>query len=606
LARPDSAWYRARKFVGRNKVAVGAAAAVFVAVVSGASVSLWQAREARQQAEKSELVTRFVLNLVRDTDPDQGSKRGTTTVEMLIRAPETIQKEFGQNPEVEVRLLSAVGYSLLGLGEINASIPVFQSAIGTAERRLPAHHREALLVRIRLGEALLTASRVDEAEVPLMQGLAGMRAIDDVSGTVTALRWISRLHSRRRDNAAAIAAAEEAVQLARTRLSPDEIQQALPAELDLLSALQVARRRGQLEPAKRAYELAEALYPDRIVRTRLTAREAYGTALVAEGDAVEGVKLLASALEDAKALFGPKDRMLGYFAGRLAGGQSRIGDAHGALASARLARRTWDVVHGDKLHSDLGFGLMYEGTALTALQRFDEAARLLGESADLLARTQGQGSRVALVARAGQAVALARNGDLAAAERILGAAPEKLDTVEEVGVAGRFGLLRLLQGRPGEAAHVLRTSLDRLQALGADRFEAASQQVWLASALADLGRAEEARALVETALKTYVATQPSSSPAQAEAWEVLARVEMAAGDPGRAAEASATSVAFWHGFAPTSAAAVRALLIQARAQQQAGDKEAAVASVRRARSGAAALTLDADRALLASSLELLQ
>ena len=51
LAQPDSLWYRVRKFVARNTLAVGAAAAIFTAILVGASVVAWQARVAL--AEKS-------------------------------------------------------------------------------------------------------------------------------------------------------------------------------------------------------------------------------------------------------------------------------------------------------------------------------------------------------------------------------------------------------------------------------------------------------------------------------------------------------------------------------------------------------------------------
>ncbi|MBL8514433.1 MAG: protein kinase [Betaproteobacteria bacterium] len=50
LATPDSLGYRARKFAGRNRLAVGAAAAVFLAMAAGLAIALWQANVARAQA----------------------------------------------------------------------------------------------------------------------------------------------------------------------------------------------------------------------------------------------------------------------------------------------------------------------------------------------------------------------------------------------------------------------------------------------------------------------------------------------------------------------------------------------------------------------------
>jgi serine/threonine protein kinase len=49
-ARPPSWSYRTRKFVARNRLGVGAAAAVAIALIAGTAVSLWQAEVARDQA----------------------------------------------------------------------------------------------------------------------------------------------------------------------------------------------------------------------------------------------------------------------------------------------------------------------------------------------------------------------------------------------------------------------------------------------------------------------------------------------------------------------------------------------------------------------------
>jgi tetratricopeptide (TPR) repeat protein len=516
---------------------------------------------------------------------------------MLLQARARIETRFGDQPDIQVRLLSAVGLSLLGLGETAKSIRLFEAAIEIAQRSLPEDDREASRARLRLGEALLTASRPREAKVSLVTALAGMRRLDDAPGIIDALRWTSRLHSQLREPDAAIAAAEEAVNIARARLGPDQLQLALNAEHELLNALQIARRSGQLAPATRVYRLTEALYPDRLVRPKLTAREAYGTALVGEGDASEGVKLLRSALEDAKSLFGPRDRMVGYFAGRLMRGQAIVGDVAGADASARLARQTWDEVHGEKLHSDLAFGRMYEGSQLLTAQRFADAERLLAEAAELFVRIHGTTSRIAPLARSGAGLARARGGDLDGAEIMFGELPASINTFEDAGVRARLGVLRQLQGRTHEAEASLRTALDFLQARAADRFEIAGVKTWLASTLVDLGRHSEAKVLVTSALHVYTSVQPASSPAQAEAWETLARAELGLGDAQPAREASAKAVAFWQAFLPSSAAAVRARLVDAQAAARLGDVEAP-GKYRLALVDAHALRLPRDRQLL--------
>ena len=54
MARQDSLRYRARKFVGRHRLPIAAAALVILSLVGGATVAILQAREARAQRQTAE------------------------------------------------------------------------------------------------------------------------------------------------------------------------------------------------------------------------------------------------------------------------------------------------------------------------------------------------------------------------------------------------------------------------------------------------------------------------------------------------------------------------------------------------------------------------
>ena len=54
IARRDTGWYRATKFIRRNKVGVGAAACALAALLAGMAATAWQARLARAQQEIAE------------------------------------------------------------------------------------------------------------------------------------------------------------------------------------------------------------------------------------------------------------------------------------------------------------------------------------------------------------------------------------------------------------------------------------------------------------------------------------------------------------------------------------------------------------------------
>ena len=82
LARPESRWYRAGKFVMRNKLAVGLAAAICLAAIAaaaGAGMALYEARQAQRRfGQVRELANRFVFDFeaaIRDTPGTLAARR---------------------------------------------------------------------------------------------------------------------------------------------------------------------------------------------------------------------------------------------------------------------------------------------------------------------------------------------------------------------------------------------------------------------------------------------------------------------------------------------------------------------------------------------------
>ena len=81
LARPDSAFYRASKFVRRNRVVVGLAAVAAAAVLAGAAIS-W--REAQIANERFEDVRKLATTFVFDVEEAARNLPGSTHVRQLI------------------------------------------------------------------------------------------------------------------------------------------------------------------------------------------------------------------------------------------------------------------------------------------------------------------------------------------------------------------------------------------------------------------------------------------------------------------------------------------------------------------------------------------
>jgi tRNA A-37 threonylcarbamoyl transferase component Bud32 len=116
LARPDSAWYRTRKFIRRHRVFVAAGAAVVTAIVLGAAAALWEARDARLQAARAEASAqdaRFEARVARANHEFLSqifgdAMRGGETSAMrarLDRARELLQKRYTDEPVIYALLL---------------------------------------------------------------------------------------------------------------------------------------------------------------------------------------------------------------------------------------------------------------------------------------------------------------------------------------------------------------------------------------------------------------------------------------------------------------------------------------------------------------------
>jgi serine/threonine-protein kinase len=603
LARPESRWYRARKFVARNKLPVGAATAVVVALVAGLGAALWQAQVAREQAQRAEQVKSFMLSIFSQADPDAGGTGSTSSVDLLLQARQRIDKTVGNKPDIALELMTSVGHSLVGLGKTETAVPIFEEAVARYGTQLPAGDRRVLQAQLDLGEALLNIDRTKDAEVPLQTALAGMRRLDDTEGMIGALRWLSRLRARQRSTEAAILFAREAAQLAQARLGPDGRSTALEAQLELILALQTGRKAGLLEPSQRAYELAQSLYGNNLVRPMLVAREYYGTALVAEGEHPEqGVTLLKEAFAESSPLFGPTDRMVGYFAGRLGNGQLRVGDIHGAIDSFTIARSVWGAASDGKPTGDRAFGALFQGRGLSAAQQYQGAVAELASAVEIFTIVAGPDFSMTRQARSQYAAALAYTGALKKADlefdKLL--AVESRDPVDALILKEQLGTVRHLEGRLDEAERLLREAEQGFGGQVSDRAERANSLAALGATLVDAGRDAAALVEIDRALTIYRTLQPNLSPMFADALVARGRALLDLGRPDEAIEAFKEATNFWTGFGSDRRGAGLAFLWYARALNSAGQRAAASNALARARPVIAASPLESDKANLAA------
>lgn len=148
LATPDSFGYRARKFLGRHRVAASVAALALAGIVGAGGVAAWQAQRATRAAADTERVNTFLLEVLRSSDPfDAG--RELSLGEAVDLASSRVPGRFAGRPDLSSRIHHALGYGMLGRQQLDL-----------AERELGLALAEA---REAFGEDAIQTLRVQEA-----------------------------------------------------------------------------------------------------------------------------------------------------------------------------------------------------------------------------------------------------------------------------------------------------------------------------------------------------------------------------------------------------------------------------------------------------------
>jgi tetratricopeptide (TPR) repeat protein len=137
-ARPDTFAYRTRKFLARHALPVGAISLVFVAVVAGAGLSLWQARVARLEASRANAVQGFLKDIFATSSarqPDPEAARKVTARELLDIGASKLESELAGQPgaEAEVTRMLRDLYADLGLTKQSTSLARRAASLAAAE-----------------------------------------------------------------------------------------------------------------------------------------------------------------------------------------------------------------------------------------------------------------------------------------------------------------------------------------------------------------------------------------------------------------------------------------------------------------------------------------
>lgn len=552
LAQPDSAGYRLRKFAARHRLAVGASAAVVLALAAGLIVATWQLRVAQQERQHAEQVKEFVASIFRSADPFFTGTTQMSAAQLLTLAKERIDREMASQPQNAAELLLIVGEAQANLEQLDEAQATLEKALATAERALPADSLQLAAGRAQLSSITMQQDDYDgalkqiELAMPVLRAHRGER--EGARNLATALTTRGYIAGERGDGEAAVADMAEAEQVLRQTLGEDDSETILATRQLAQEYLLMGNAKQGLEAARKAYESANRMFGSGGRNNLLVETEdVYGRALVDNGEVEAGIEHLRNSIGDAERILGPNAESVVSKLTWLARAQIKLGDMNAAIDSQRRAiAASTDELTRARVRSTLGL-------SLTVARRMDEALKELAAAVADIKRLDNTGTAWLANATSTYGNALAIAGRTAEAERVL---KESLAlTTSGQSVPDSYNGLGLAALARKDAASA-RTDFDKALQLTSQlppsrvTVSALSGSGLARLALRDYAAAREHLEKAEAAQSALV-MRPT--PVLADIWTARARVARAQGEHAQADQLFARVDEFWQGFAPDSA-----------------------------------------------------
>jgi eukaryotic-like serine/threonine-protein kinase len=254
-ARPTSVGYRLRKFVGRHRGGVAAAAGLVLALTAGVGATVWQSRATAREAARAQAVKEFLVQLFETADPAEARGKEISARELLARGAKKIDSALAAQPSIREELLA-------DLARIHRELGLYEAADSLAGRAAllarEAHGASSAEYGARLtdwGATTRLAGHAKRADTLLRQALHIRRRAKgpthpDVAYTLTEL---SRASMDIGDFPRANDLAREAMQIDRDHYGATDLRVA--RDLELMANLH-GQIEGEHEQADSAYRAA--------------------------------------------------------------------------------------------------------------------------------------------------------------------------------------------------------------------------------------------------------------------------------------------------------------------------------------------------------------
>jgi serine/threonine protein kinase/TolA-binding protein len=522
IAAPESAAYRVRKFVRRNRGPVAAAAIILLVLIIGivaTSVALVGQSRARREAERqranAEAVNDFLTkDVLGSTDPAVTRGRNLSVRDALDQAAQSISTKLTDRPLVEAMVRNSLAIAYQALGMPDRGLPHAQAALDIRRRLLGNEHPDTLKSIHVMGLLLQTQGKVSEAEKLYRESLTGREralgpehidTLESRHNLATNLEWQGKF--------------DEAERLLRAVLASE--RRAL-GENDRRTITTTSALALVLSEAGKTRE-AEQLYRDTLARARtalgndhpdtLPLMNNFATLLREQGQLEPAAALLREARDTNRRVLGEDHHSTIGSAAWLADilkDQGKLVEAE-AESSAAVARAR-RALGNDNPTTLLAISI--HAKVLHEQGKLDEAEALYRECVDGYRRTVGEQHAAALVATNDLASVLHARGKLTDAEAIYRNLLERARSANQADapdtIVTQLNLANTLreQRKLDEAERLLRDAVERARrVMGPGHPTTLAAMGNLSVVLRDLGKLDEAQPLqresLEMARKMY-------------------------------------------------------------------------------------------------------
>ena len=186
-AQRDSAWYRTRKFVRRNRIGVAGGAGALLALAATAGVALWQASHAREQtaqareqttraqqqtelaqkeARRAQAVQDFMLDIFRSNrsdQPDPQKAQQTTARQLLDIGAARMEQSLKDAPESRLQVMDTLAAMYSQLGLPLRALELERGRVELARASLPADDPRRAEAAIALARHLFEGAEREQA-----------------------------------------------------------------------------------------------------------------------------------------------------------------------------------------------------------------------------------------------------------------------------------------------------------------------------------------------------------------------------------------------------------------------------------------------------------